>query len=380
MESSRGTLRVTHVITGLRPHGAELALLRLVRATAGEIDHTVVVLAASAELRPDFEAAGATVHVAGLRPRPDPRPWWRIVSAVRRSRPDVVQTWLPVADLIGGLVGRLATRAPVVWNVRNSEHDPRRWGRPTRLAIAANRRLSTRLPARIVAVGSVAAALHAELGYDASKIVVIHNGFEPARVTVDGPSARRGFGIGDDAVVVCRLCRFHPDKDVPTLLDAWSRVVVDAPDAVLALAGHGLDPSNQQLTTMLREHGVTHSVVPLGQLPDPSVLYAASDLTVSSSLAEGLPNVIGEAMAHGIPAVVTDAGDSALLVGDTGRVVPCADPGALATALHELVTMDGAARAGLGRLARNRIDEEFSMAVMTERYVALWREVADVRN
>jgi glycosyltransferase involved in cell wall biosynthesis len=109
-------------------------------------------------------------------------------------------------------------------------------------------------------------------------------------------------------------------------------------------------------------------------------LYAASDLTVSSSLAEGLPNVIGEAMAHGIPAVVTDAGDSALLVGDTGRVVPCADPGALATALHELVTMDGAARAGLGRLARNRIDEEFSMAVMTERYVALWREVADVRN
>ena len=134
MESGQGTLRVTHVITGLRPHGAELALLRLVRATQGRAEHAVVVLTAGAGLRSEFEAAGATVHIGGLSVRPDPRPWWRIASAVRRSRPDVVQTWLPVADLIGGLCGRLLARAPVVWNVRNSEHDLGRWGWPTRTA------------------------------------------------------------------------------------------------------------------------------------------------------------------------------------------------------------------------------------------------------
>lgn len=381
MDAAPGALRVTHVITGIRPHGAELALLRLVRETSDRCSQHVVVISDSDELRDEFTQAGAAVSIVGLSRRaPNPFKLVRLVRAIRSSRPDVVQTWLPAADLLGGLATRLTSRTPVVWNVRHSEHQPGKWGWPTRLAIRLNALLSRWVPSRIVAVGDRPAELHASLGYRRDLMRVIHNGFEIPTGVVDRSEARRRLGLPLDSLVVCRLARFHDDKDFPTLFAAWASVLQRVPGACLALAGHGLDEHNPDLVALANSSNVKPALILLGPLDRPFELYAASDVTVSSSLAEGLPNVIGEAMSVGVPAVVTDVGDSAQLVGDTGVIVPPARPDRLADALVDLLSMDPADRLALGQRARQRVVEQFSMKAMGDAYVNLWSEVANVRD
>ena len=374
------SLRVTHVITAINAGGAELALVRLVEATADCCEHHIIVISEWDPLRERFEATGAAVTTIGLgRRNPNPVKVARIATAIRRSRPDVVQTWLPAGDLLGGVLARLVTRSPVVWNLRNSELDPARSRRLTRAITRTNGVLSRLVPSRIVAVGERAADVHAALRFDRSRMHVIRNGFVVPPLG-GRDAARSQLGIPTHGPMASRLGRFHSDKDHQSLLDAWSRVTTRIPAARLLLAGEDMNAHNEALTAMIRRYGVEGSVTLLGRLDDPGPVYRASDIGISNSLAEGFPNVVGEAMAHATPVVVTDVGDSAMLVGDSGRVVPAADAPALADAITELLQLTPDARAELGRRGRERISERFSMPAMADRYVALWTEVADVRH
>jgi glycosyltransferase involved in cell wall biosynthesis len=381
MDSASGTLRITHVITGISPHGAELALLRLVGATAASCRHELIVISGLDALREQFEAAGASVTVIGLGKRsPNPVKLFRLARAIRTNRPDVVQTWLPAADLLGGVLTRLCTRVPVIWNLRISEIEPGRWGYLTYLTTRLNGVLSKLIPTRIVAVGERTAEEHAHIRFDRNRIVVIRNGFTIPERALDRQEARAVLGIPPNAVVVSRLARYHEDKDFPTLLRAWSNVSSSSPDGLLIMAGHGLSSTNDELMGAIREHDIENSVVLLGPLDDTLPLYLASDVVVSSSLAEGMPNVIGEAMASGVPVVVTDVGDSALLVGSAGSVVTAGRADDLARAISEIMHMSPDARAELGSQARQRIVDFFSMETMASQYTSLWHEVAERRN
>jgi glycosyltransferase involved in cell wall biosynthesis len=104
-------------------------------------------------------------------------------------------------------------------------------------------------------------------------------------------------------------------------------------------------------------------------------LAAALDLLASPSLGEGFPNVVAEAMACGVPCVVSDAGDSAALVGATGRIVPPGDPDALAAACQELITAGAARRQKMGAAARRRVAERYSLAATVAAYQELYQAI-----
>jgi glycosyltransferase involved in cell wall biosynthesis len=115
----------------------------------------------------------------------------------------------------------------------------------------------------------------------------------------------------------------------------------------------------------------------LGQRSDTPALNAALDMAVSaSSYGEGFPNVLGEAMACGAPCVTTDVGDSALVVGDAGRVVKPNDPEALADAINDLLSLPASARQQLGAAARARIEAHFSLASVARQYAELYASLA----
>lgn len=374
-------LRITHVITDINPGGAELALLRLVEATRDRCAHTIIVISHWDPLRPSFEGLGASVITIGLgRRHPNPIRFARLARALRKSSPDVVQTWLPAGDLLGGLCARLVTRAPVVWNLRNSELDPQRSHRLTRAITRLNGKLSRHVPMRIVAVGERAAEVHRQLGYRRDRIVIIRNGFALPTESTDRRQAREENGMPADGAIVARLGRYHPDKDHRSLMRAWRTVVATHPSARLVLAGQDMTPANAELVGEIEAAGVSDAVDLIGRLSNPHWLYVASDLTVSNSLAEGFPNVVGESMALGTPAIVTDVGDSALLVGDRSLVVPPDDPEALAAAIIEFLERTPPERQKIGAQGRARIADDFSMTTMANRYSQLWQEVADVRH
>jgi len=150
------------------------------------------------------------------------------------------------------------------------------------------------------------------------------------------------------------------------------------PNVHFVLCGNGVDQSNAELVGWVTAAGLSHRCHILGERNDVARVTAALDLaTLSSAYGEGFPNVLGEAMACEVPCVATDVGDSAHVVGDTGRIVPARDPDALAGAWGELLTAGNDELEALGQRARRRVLENFSISRVTHAYEAAYRSVVD---
>ncbi|WP_461208431.1 glycosyltransferase [Desulfocurvus sp. DL9XJH121] len=373
-------IRVLHVITGLNTGGAEAMLAKLVGAMdRAEFESHVVCLLEPGPLEVAVRAAGVPVTSLGLsRGTANPMALFRLAGILRRERPDVVQTWLYHADLLGLAASALARQGTVVWNLRCSNMDFSHSGRLTRLVVRLNARLS-RLPAAVVANSSNAVAVHHDMGYWPRRFEVIPNGFDLGCFVPDpraGAWLRAELNIPADAPLVGMAARFDPQKDHATLLHATAELLADMPSVHLALCGSGVDDENAPLRSLVDSLGLRSNVHLLGPRQDMPRVAAALDVSVlSSAYGEGFPNVVGEAMACGVPCVVTDTGDSAAVVGDTGVVVPPRDPRALAGGLLRLLGMAPDERAALGAAARRRIQERYSLAAVAARYQDLYRSL-----
>jgi glycosyltransferase involved in cell wall biosynthesis len=380
-------LRITHVISGLEVGGAELTLLKLVRGmNHGRFRSRVISLTTPGALAPVLEAAGAPVHALGLRRRaPNPLALLRLVRWLRKEQPDVVQTWLPHADLLGGLAARMAGNLPVVWNLRSTNLPPGEIRRTTAWIQRLLAHGSGILPRRIVACSAAARSYHERLGYAAGKMVEIPNGFDSAAFRVDPEArahARAAWGLRPDDVAACLVGRLHAQKDQASFVRAISLLAPRYPQLRAVMIGEGLSPAQPQVADWVRASGYADRFRLLGRREDVARLLPGADLLVSAAaFAEGFPNVVAEAMACGLPCVVTDVGDSARIVGATGEVVPPRDPTALAAGMAKLINRGAGQREELGRAARRRIEAKFSLATMIERYEQLYEGMrGDVRN
>jgi glycosyltransferase involved in cell wall biosynthesis len=126
-------------------------------------------------------------------------------------------------------------------------------------------------------------------------------------------------------------------KDYPSFLRAAKLLGDRVPRTVFLCVGDGPKQVRSDLVTLGRQLGLESSLIWTGDRDDVVALFNAMDVAVSNSISEGFPNVVAEAMACGVPCVVTDVGDSALVVGTTGRVIPAGDPAALSAAIDDLL-------------------------------------------
>jgi glycosyltransferase involved in cell wall biosynthesis len=375
------TLHVTHVITDLGRGGAEAVLVNVVAGTrAHGLSHSVVSLTDRGVYAAVLEAEGVPVTSLGMRSGvPDPRALSRLVRLLRRTRPGVIQSWMYHSDLLAGIAAALAGRIPVVWGIHQSDTDPATAKPVTRWTRHACARLSNVLPRRIVCCAESVGRSHAAIGYRSDRIVVIPNGFDLDRFVRD-PQARARIrselSIPDGAPVVGLVARFHPDKDHANFVAAAGLVARANPDAIFVLAGTGVEWSNDVMRAGIDALGLRARTRLLGPRSDVPSLLSAMDVLVLSSRTEGLPNVLGEAMACGVPCAATDCGDSRELIGPTGRIVPPRDPAALANATLDLLALAPTAHRALGDAAVRRVRERYDLRQMTRRYSELYRRVA----
>jgi glycosyltransferase involved in cell wall biosynthesis len=375
-------MKVVHVVTTLKTGGAEVMLLRLLeQLRTSDYDPYVVGLTEPGEISDAIARLGIPVEALGSRRGvPDPGTVFRVARVLRRVQPDVVQTWMYHSDLIGGLAARVAGNPPVAWGLHSSDLSSAIIKRSTLMTVRTCARLSTWLPAAIVCCAESTRRQHAELGYDEEKLIVIPNGFDLDVFRPD-PAARaavrRELGLADETRLVGMVARFHPQKDYQNFVRAAGIIRAQRDDTHFLLCGASLDWENAELVRWIDEAGVRDRCHLLGRRTDVGRMQASFDIgCLSSRGGEALPLTVGEAMACGVPCVVTDVGDAALLVGDTGRVVPPRDPAALAAAIDALLTLDADARGRLGAAARRRIGERYSLPVIAGRYAALHEQLA----
>lgn len=374
-DTTRPRLRVAHVITDLDLGGAEVMLERLLPALAeSAVENTVICLSTPGVLAERIRARGTKVICLDMRSsRPNPLALARLWRLLRALRPDIVQTWLYHADAAGLLAG-LAARVPrVVWNIRCAELDPGDHPRylPVLLRTLA---AASGLPAAVVCNSEAGRREHERLGYRPKRWEIIPNGFDVDRFA-PSPDAhtrlRAELGVPGETRLVGILARYHPMKDHPTFLRAAQAVVAQRADTHLMAVGRGVAES-AELAVLVQALGLVGRVHLRAETTDAALFLAGLDCAVSSSYSEAFPNVVAEAMACGVPCVVTDVGESAAIVGDTGVVVPPRDPARLAAAILERLSLSPRARAAVGQAARARVIDHYSLRAAAGRYRALY--------
>ncbi|MDQ3776530.1 MAG: glycosyltransferase [Pseudomonadota bacterium] len=360
-------------------------LQTIVTRLSPEFKPHVISMTAVGTIGQKLRARGVPVESLGMRQGvPNPVALMRLIRRLRDHKPDLVHTWMYHADLMGGVAARLAGVPTLAWCIHNSTLAPDYNKSQIVAVVKANAFLSHRVPDRILCCSEAARKIHVACGYAREKMVMVPNGFDISHFKPDA-SARRSvrveLGLSVETALVGLIGRWDPQKNHAGFFSAAAALHLRRPDVHFLLAGHGVDNANQTIQRTLAANGLTAVTHLLGLRDDIARLMAALDvLASSSSYGEAFPLVLGEAMASGVPCAVTDVGDSAYIVGDTGRVVSAGDMKGLAHAMESLLEMPAEASWALGARARARITERFEISAVVRRYEQFYRELFEARR
>jgi glycosyltransferase involved in cell wall biosynthesis len=367
-------MRIVMLTTNLAIGGAEAQVARLsARLRERRWDVSVVSLIAPSAFARELASAGVPVCSLDLRPGGmRPAALLRLAAILRQRRPHILHTHLFHANVLGRIT-RLAFPLPVVVSTLHSVAES---GRDSADVSRRDRmyRLTDRLADMTVAVSPSVRERHCRAkAASAAKLRVIPNGIDTGRFRPDPETraaARRQLGIADEFAWIA-AGRLLWKKDYPTMLRAFAA----GGGGVLLIAGAG--PQRQELEALALETGA--NVRFLGEWSTMPDLMNACDGFVLSSVVEGLPMVLLEASACGLPCVATDVGGVAEIVlnARTGFVVPPQDPAQLASAMRRLMAMPASARDEMGRAARTHVVQHFDQHAVTSQWESLYRELVE---
>lgn len=363
--------QVIHVITGLGVGGAEMVLYNLLSGFSHDERqrHLVVCLGANDKMGDKITALGVKVECLNMpKGRPTFKGLLQLTAIIRAYKKPVIQGWLYHGNLAASCAVLLAFKTNrLYWSIHNSLTRIESEKPLTRRIIYLLGFLSF-LPRKIIYVAKLSATQHEEIGYLKSRTVLIPNGYDTDifKPNFDAKmKLRSALNIPDDMRIIGVVGRWDWTKDHANFISALA--LVDGAHGVLV--GTDIDDNNKELMELLTAEKVRDRVHLLGYRDDVPELMSAFDILCLSSRAEALPNVVGEAMACGVPCVVTNVGDVAELVADTGWVCPAGDYNSLAACLKEALMSD---LSEYSRKARQRVSDYFSYAEMLNTYKKLY--------
>ena len=374
--------KILHIITGLNVGGAETMLAKLLerRARAPHFEQSVLSMMTPGALAPRIEAAGVSVGSLGMTSgAPSLSSYGALKEQVRILDPDLIVGWMHHGFFAAWLASRKngSPRTPTIWNVRHSLVDISHEKLTTRMVLRFTRRVSGAASA-IVYNSYTARKQYADFGFSDAHARVIGNGFDCEAFRPD-PQARsrlvETFDLPPDKLIVGLVARHHAMKDPLTMVRAFARVRRAHPGAHLLIVGKGMDEA-PEIIDAIEGFDLRDCVTLSGVRLDVAQWLAGLDLVaLSSAWGEAFPNILGEAMAAGVPAVSTDVGDAARLLGDPRFIAPPGDDDALADRISRLIGLPPDKRKEIGDAARERIRAAYSIEAIADQYTQLYDAV-----
>jgi len=369
----RKTSHIFLLIRSLNVGGTERQIIELVKGLDNNhFDITVGIFYNKGALIEEIKSM-PWIHVISLNKsgrRDIIRFVFRFVELLKVLQPDILYSFLPDANIVGLIAGRLAGVKRIIWGVRASNMDVSRYDWLARISLRLSAFLSG-FPDVIIANSFEGLKFHRRIGYKNKHMTVIHNGINTEHFKPDrnaGTRVRAEWGINKKTVLIGLVARMDPMKDHPAFLKAAHIFIQRHNDVCFVCVGDGPVDYKEKLYLLSEELGLKDFIIWAGLRSDMPAVYSALDIVTStSSYGEGFSNVIAEAMACGVPCVVTDVGDSALIVGDTELVVPIKDPEALADCWRSMLKRLNGNSSSIKNKTRMRIVSYYNNEILLQK-------------
>ncbi|WLP95225.1 glycosyltransferase [Psychrobacter sp. M13] len=374
-------MKIVHIITGLNNGGAEGVLYRLVTHDHAN-EHIVISLMGKGKYGSLLkEHSIETYYLELSRGKLSLSPLILLKKIIKNEKPDVVQTWMSHADLIGGLVSKLSGHKNIVWNIRHSNLTFRASNIKTNAVVMTCMAVSKIIPKKIICCSEKTYKDYGGHGYPKSKMTVISNGYDFEKFNTDIESRnkiRKELNIADDTNLLGMVARYDPNKNHQGLLRALKLVKDHNSNFQTILVGRDLNNNNENIKSLIKNLELEDHIILLDQRSDiPSIMNALDVNILSSISGEGFPNVLAEAMACGTLCVATDIGDSKVIIDNYGWIVEANDDKLLADAILKALELKKtpAQWNKMKVLARKHITDNFSISLMIERYNKVWSSI-----
>ena len=372
-------MKIVHIITGLGDGGAEHTLYKICKYDVNNI-HIVISLTGAGKYFSLLKKLNIKVYKLNCN-------FFSIHKLFHLSKlliflkPNIVQTWLVHGDFVGSLAARLAGIKNIVWNIRYSNLEIGKPKFSTILILKLLAKLSFSLPKSIIVVSKKAKIIYKIKGFDSKKLKFIPNGYDLTILkpnNIQRKNFRKKIKIKNDIPLIGNIGRYDPQKDHLNFLKALSLIRSKNINFFCVLVGSNINKKNISLFSAIKRLNLSDNIKLLDQNNNiPQIMNGLDIYVQSSSYGEGFPNVVAEAMACGVPCVVTNVGDAKIIVGNTGWVVNPEDPLALANSIKKAISrynsVDWIKRS---RQVRMRIKKNFNVSKMIRSYNKTWAKVA----
>jgi glycosyltransferase involved in cell wall biosynthesis len=376
MESS---VKLVHIITDLSAGGAQSMLLNLLKyADRERYSISVISLTTKGSLGSQIESLGVQVYCLDMvRGRFHIGKFFKLILILRGLRPNVVHTWLNHSDLLGGIASKIVGVRKVIWSIHMSNLSTSVNKKSTLFIIKICAILSKWIPDAIISCSNVASKNHVLFGYDNNKIITIPNGFDLDKYHPSmrkKSSLRMDLGLPKDSLIVGMISRYDAQKNYEGFIKASGLIHKERRDIFFVLVGAGV-AHHPGLLEAIKKEGVSSVTYLLGERTDIPNIMASIDILASPSHGEAFSMVIGEAMACGTPCVVTDVGDSALIIQDSGSVVKPGDMIGFAGEILKIFQLSKHERKTLSVKSRDRISSNFEIKLIVKKYQTVYRKL-----
>lgn len=369
-------IKIIHIITGLGIGGAERSLYNVVCNLNNELFEQIIIsLTDLGYWGQRLRAQGYVVISLGMRRGIlDIYKLCTLCRLLNKEHPDCVQTWLHHANVLGLICARLVGIKRVIWNIRCGMLELDQYRFTTKLAFKIGGWLS-RWATAIVNNSHASIQEHQAYGYNNKAWIYIPNGFDLEVFKPDSSryrEFRQQFALPHDAIIIGIIARFDPAKDHKTFLRAAALFAPKAHNVYFVCAGRDMNPQNPAMAEFINDTKLTNRLLLLDEVTDVYNLYPALDYITQTSLVEGFPNVLGEAMCCEVECIATAVGETPTLIGDNNFIIPTANPTALAVTWDTVISRPAAIIQRNRQLNRQRMSEHFSLQNTIKKYEDLY--------